>query len=444
MSVLSVGGVVTTTNPLCSADELIRYLSSSDATWVICAPDCVEKIQEAVAHVTRVKGIFVMGNESVGGCTLFTKLIGDDGSAFPSDLKVNPKQDVAALLFSSGTTGPPKGVMLTHYNVIASVHLQSVPGFLKFESGVDIIPAIIPFFHVAGLVGVLSLGLKQGIRLITLPKFEPETFLRTIQEYKATRILTVPPLVFFLANHPLVDRYDLSSVSDIICGGAPTGPAIIKAVRKRLGQSNIPVREVFGMTELSSLTTIVTTDEEFEIGSVGTLLPNTTAKVIDLETGKTLGVGKEGEICFRGPQVMKGYRNNIEETRKMISEDGWLRTGDIGFYNEKGHFYVVDRLKDLIKYKAYQVAPTELENLILSMPGVKEVAVIGLPHDEAGELPKAFVVPKSDNIKPEDVMKFVEGKVIPQKKLRGGVEFVDEIPKSASGKILRRVLKARK
>ncbi|XP_070575435.1 uncharacterized protein [Ptychodera flava] len=440
-SVSSIGGVVVTANPLCTVDELVYFLKSSDASWLITAPGFVEKAVEAVTRVNNIKGIFVIGDETIDGCISFTKLMKDDGSAFPSDVRVNPTDDVAALLYSSGTTGLPKGVMLTHYNFIASLQQLKAPGFLKLNSDEDVLPAVLPFFHIAGLLAPLFLGLKQGVKLITAPKFDPETFLRIVQEYKASRLYLVPPILVFLAKHPLVDHYDISNVSEIGCGAAPAGPATIKAVRKRLGRKNLPVRQVYGLTECC-LVTCLTTHEKFEIGSVGTLTPNTEGKVVDVETGEILGVGQDGELCFRGPQVMKGYLNNIEATQKTITHDGWLHTGDIGHYDEKGHFYVVDRLKELIKYKAFQVAPAELENLILSMQGVRDVAVIGLPDDEAGELPKAFIVPASDNIKPEDVIKFVEGKVAPQKRLRGGVEFIEEIPKSASGKILRRVLKA--
>ncbi|XP_070575432.1 uncharacterized protein [Ptychodera flava] len=440
-SVTSVGGVVVTANPLCTVDELIYYLEQSGVSWLVTAPELVEKVLEATNQVPHIKGIFVIGDKSVSGCISFTKLMKDDGSAFPSDVRVSPTDDVAAFLHSSGTTGLPKGVMLTHYNLIANLQQLTGHGFLKLKSGLDVLAAVLPFFHMGGLLAILFVGLKQGSQIIIFPKFEPDIFLRSVSEHKVNRLFLVPPMVVFLAKHPLVDQYDVSNIDEIVCGAAPTGRDTIKAVRKRLGRSSLPVRQLYGMTECC-IVTCLTTDEKFKTGSVGTLTPNTEGKVVDVETGEILGVGQDGELCFRGPQVMKGYLNNIEATQKTITHDGWLHTGDIGHYDENGHFYVVDRFKELIKYNAFQVPPAELENVILSMPDVKDVAVIGLPDDEAGELPKAFVVPKSDIIKPEDVIKFVEGKVTPEKKLRGGVEFIEEIPKSPSGKILRRVLKA--
>ncbi|XP_077991034.1 uncharacterized protein LOC144445369 [Glandiceps talaboti] len=201
------------------------------------------------------------------------------------------------------------------------------------------------------------------------------------------------------------------------------------------------IQQAYGLTESTSVVTMTSLHNGCPPGACGLLLPNTEAKVVDPDTGEILVAGEDGELCFRGPQIMKGYLKNEKATNETLV-DGWLHTGDIGHYDEKGHFFVVDRLKEVIKYMGVQVAPSQLEAVLLTNPDIQDAAVIGVP-DESGEVPKAFVVPKSDKLTPENVIKFVEERVAPYKKLRGGVEFIDQIPKSASGKILRKLLKAK-
>ncbi|XP_077991036.1 uncharacterized protein LOC144445371, partial [Glandiceps talaboti] len=444
-AVASIGGVVTTVNPSYTVDELAYQLEHADAKWLVTVPDSIDKAKEAAKRIPRMKGIYVVGDESVGGCIPFSTLMKDDGSSFPTDVKINPMEDVVVLPYSSGTTGLPKGVMLTHHNIISNIEQMKLPGLLHMQSGVDVVLAVLPFFHIYGMVVVMSCGIQQGGKVVTLPKFEPELFLTTIQDHKVTSGFLVPPLVVFLAKHPMIDNYDLSSLRDVLSGAAPLGAGTVDTAKKRLSskKGELVVRQGYGLTETSPVLTLCSLHDEFHTASTGLLLPNTEAKVVDLETGDTLGVNEDGELCFRGPQIMKGYLKNEKATSEMVKDDGWLHTGDIGHYDETEHFFVIDRCKELIKYKGYQVAPAELEELLLTNPDIQDVAVIGLPDEEAGELPKAFVVPKSDKLTPEDVIKFVEAKVAPHKKLRGGVEFMELIPKSASGKILRRILRAK-
>ncbi|XP_072050904.1 uncharacterized protein [Amphiura filiformis] len=348
--------------------------------------------------------------------------------------------DVAFLLYSSGTTGLPKGVMLTHRNIVSNTfNTLNTPGAASFTPYVDCGLAVLPFYHVYGCVTISLASLKIGVKLVTLPQFEPEVFLKTIQDHKITIGYLVPPLVVFLTKHPMVDNYDLSSLKDVMCGAAPLGGELAAAFKKRLNLSY--VRQGYGLTETSSPLTVgkrgITSP-----ASAGVLLINTEAKIVDPLSGKSLPPGGQGELWARGPQIMKGYLKNPEATANCIDAEGWFHTGDIGYFAEDGQLFVVDRLKELIKYKGSQVAPAELEELLLTNPAVADAAVIGIPDEEAGELPKAFVVLKgTEQVTEEDIAKFVAGKVAPQKKLRGGVEFLETIPKSASGKILRRQLR---
>ncbi|XP_077994454.1 uncharacterized protein LOC144448174 [Glandiceps talaboti] len=446
-SVASIGGVNTAINPASTVEEFVYRLQNAEAKWIITVPSCVDKAKEAAQRVANIKGIFVVGGENSDGCIPFSKLMEDDGSAFPTGVKINPKEDMVVLPYSSGTTGLPKGVMLTHYNIISNLEQMRISGMLKLDSGLDVIISVVPNFNIAGLVLVLASGLHQGSTLVTLPTFEPEpaVLLKCIEEHKVTSLYAVPPLITFFAKHPMVDNYDLSSMKHIGSGAAPLGARTVESAKDRLSSNirDLVIRQGYGLTESSPLLTMCSLHHEFDPASVGMLLPNTYGKVVDMETGEILGVGQVGELCFQGPQIMKGYLKNENATREMVKDD-WLYTGDIGYYDETGHFFVIDRCKEVIKYRGFQIAPAELEELLLTNQDIQDVAVIGLPDMETGEVPKAFVVPKSDKLTSEDVIKFVEENAAPQKRLRGGVEFINNIPRSGAGKIMRRVLRARK
>jgi len=300
----------------------------------------------------------------------------------------------------------------------------------------DILLCVLPLFHIYGLVVVLNMGLHLGATIVTMPRFDLEQFLGLIAKHRVTLSHIVPPIVLQLARNPVVDEHDLSSLKLIFSGAAPLGPELSRECMQRIGCT---IRQGYGMTETSPVTHSSPADPaKMKLGSVGPPAPNTECKLVDPGTGGELGPNQEGEVWVRGPQIMQGYLNNAEATARTIDADRWLHTGDIGYADEDGHFFIVDRVKELIKYKGFQVAPAELEAILLTHPAIADAAVIPCADDEAGEVPKAFVVKKGETTA-EAIMDFVEERVAPYKKLRF-VEFIDQIPKSASGKILRRVL----
>jgi acyl-CoA synthetase (AMP-forming)/AMP-acid ligase II len=434
-AVASLGGITTPVNPLYTAHEIAHQLKDAGARFLVTVPQCMEKAL-AAADEANIEELFVFDPadgeaQEFDGTTPFSSLI--NGNGLLPEVAIDPREDLVALPYSSGTTGLPKGVMLTHHNLVAN--MCQMEG-LRYFTGGDTLIAILPLFHIYGLVVVLNMGLYTGATIVTMPRFELEPFLQTLQDYKVTLAHLVPPIVLALAKHPAVDNYKLPHLKTIFCGAAPLDENLTRACIERL---DCDIRQGYGMTETSPVTHSSPPEREnVKFGSVGVPAPNTESKVIDLETGTALGPNKEGEVCVRGPQIMKGYLNRPEATAATIDAEGWLHTGDIGYADEDGHFYIVDRAKELIKYKGFQVPPAELEALLLTHPQVADAAVIPCPDDEAGEVPKAYVVLRG-KATPEELMQFVAARVAPHKKVRA-VEFIDKIPKSPAGKILRRLL----
>ncbi|MFN8494679.1 MAG: 4-coumarate--CoA ligase family protein [Caldilineaceae bacterium] len=431
-AVASLGGIVTTVNPLYTARELENQLKDAGATYLLTIPHFIGPALEA-AKTANLREVFVFGEAE--GATPFAALLQNDGQA-PA-VQIDPQKDLVVLPYSSGTTGLSKGVMLTHHNLVANIaQCDGVEyGKIKVVES-DVLLGILPFYHIYGMVVVMNLAFYMGATVVTMPRFDLEQFLQTIQKYGVTVAHLVPPIILALAKHPLVEKYNLASLRVIYSGAAPLGEDVARACSERVG---CIVSQGYGLTETSPVThSTPYTSGMPKLAGVGPCIPNTEAKVIDVATGAELGPNEQGEVCIRGPQVMQGYLNNPKATANTIDSDGWLHTGDIGYADEEGTFYIVDRLKELIKYKGLQVAPAELEALLLAHPAIADAAVIGSPDEEAGEVPKAFVVLKGDTTA-DAIMTYIAERVAPYKKLRR-LEIVNQIPKSASGKILRRVL----
>jgi len=341
--------------------------------------------------------------------------------------------------YSSGTTGLPKGVCLTHANLVANLlQIENAEAMAFAPDHKAVSP--LPFFHIyAFTVSLMYCGWK-GHTLITMSdRFDLEEFCKLVEQHRPQRAHLVPPILLGLAKHPAVDKYDLSSLQTIISAAAPLGKDTQAAVSDRL---QVLVKQVWGMSELSP---VGTWNSDFNAvqGSIGPLMSSTTGKVVD-ENGASLPPHGHGELVLKGPQVMLGYLDDPEETAECLSPNGWLRTGDMAFYDENGYFFITDRLKELIKVRGYPVAPAELEELLLTHPDVRDAAVIGVKEESSGELPRAYVVLKpgqGDNLTEHDIVDWVREQVAHYKRLEGGVVFTDAIPKSASGKILRRILR---
>jgi acyl-CoA synthetase (AMP-forming)/AMP-acid ligase II len=319
--------------------------------------------------------------------------------------------------------------MLSHRNLVANV-LQTAGTIPVSEEDRSI--GCLPFFHIYGMTVIMNLGLHSGATIVTLPRFDLEAFLGLIEDQKITIVYVVPPIALALAKHPAVEGRDLSSLRMIMSGAAPLGDELAKAVAKRV---ETPTIQGYGMTELSPVSHVAPIDSQ-KGGSIGPPLAGTECRIVDPESGEDVD---RGELWVRGPQVMQGYLNNDEATADTIDEDGWLHTGDVAEVDDEGYYYIVDRLKELIKYKGFQVPPAELEAILLEHPSVADCAVIGVPDEEAGEIPKGFVVVTGEEVSDDELMAFVAERVSPQKKLRL-LERIEEVPKSASGKILRREL----
>jgi acyl-CoA synthetase (AMP-forming)/AMP-acid ligase II len=427
LGAMAAGGVVSGANPMCNAADLAHQLHDSDARFVFTVPSSLATVRQAVGAVGCTK-VILLGHAE--GCLNFNSLL---ACADPEPVIESDPDCVAALPYSSGTTGMAKGVMLTHRNIVANIRQT---GETMDHAETRILLAYLPMFHIYGLSIVMLGGLSIGATLVTLPRFEPESFLKALQDHRVALLHTVPPVLQFLATHPLVDAHDLSCLKRIICGAAPLGCGMERRAAERL---KCEVAQGFGMTESSG---VVATSYpgRGRPGASGQLLPGTEARVVDLETGIDAERGSWGEIWFRGPQAFKGYLNRAEETAATITPDGWVRTGDIGLIDVEGYLYITDRLKELIKVKGFQVPPAELEALLLNHPSVADAAVIGRPDERTGETPVAYIRARGE-LDPEELKSWIAARVVEYKRL-GDIVLCEAIPKTASGKILRRTLRA--
>jgi acyl-CoA synthetase (AMP-forming)/AMP-acid ligase II len=421
-----IGAAVTTVNPTNTSHDLARQLMDTGARMLITAPALLGKARDAIKESNL--DIDLLTTDEAAGVTSLASIARDHD---PPQVRIDPGTDIAVLPCSSGTTGLPKAVMLTHRNLVANL-LQCE----AVERGQPrVFLGVLPFFHIYGLIAILNYSLIRGASIVTLPRFELEQFLKTIQDWRVTHIHIVPPIAIALAKHPVVDKYDLSRLQEIFCGAAPLGADVSNAVQERL---QVTIKQGYGMTEASPVTHLTDVHRPIKAGTVGHLVSLTEGRVVSVDSATDVAVGEAGEVWVRGPQVMKGYLNNPEATQRTVDADGWLHTGDIGYVDRDGYLTIVDRLKELIKVKAFQVAPAELEAYLLKHPQIADAAVIPVADDECGEVPKAIIVSRGE-LSAAAVMEFVNSQVAHYKRIRS-VEFVAAIPKSASGKILRRVL----
>jgi acyl-CoA synthetase (AMP-forming)/AMP-acid ligase II len=414
LGAMAAGAAVTGASPMCAERELAGQLMDCEASILVAAPELMD-----VARRAGVRQAVAVGE------------IEGEGAA-PA-VALEPARAVALLPYSSGTTGLPKGVMLTHANVVAGV--GQVRAALKLGPR-DTVVAVAPFAHVMGFVITMASALASGATLVTLAQFAFEPYLELVERHRATVLIGPPPVMVALAGHPAVDARDLSSVELVVAGGAPVAAGIARAVGERL--PGAVVRLGYGLTETAATATAPDRELAVAPGSVGRAMPSTELRVVDPQTGADLGPGEPGELWVRGPQTMAGYLHRPDATAAMIDADGWLRTGDLVVIDEEGQVFVVDRLKELIKVNAFQVAPAELEAVLATHPAVADAAVVGRPDDASGEVPVAAVVAR-DALEAEDLMAWVAARVAPYKRIRA-VRFVDAIPRTPAGKILRRAL----
>ncbi|MCA5893661.1 AMP-binding protein [Isoptericola sp. NEAU-Y5] len=438
---LRAGVTVTTINALATGAEVGKQLKASGARALVTVSPLLDAARAGASAVGFGSDDVVVLDGAEGHPSLRDLLT--SGKPAP-DVTFDPATHLAVLPYSSGTTGLPKGVMLTHRNLVANV-VQGEP-YIPLGPD-DVIPAVLPFFHIYGMTVLMNGAIYQRSTLVTLPRFDLAQYLQVIEDHRATVLFVAPPIALALAKHPAAAGRDLSSVRILMSGAAPFDEQLAAAVGRRLPAAR--VMQGYGMSEMSPVSHVIPAGSTgISAGSVGLLVPNMEARIVDPATGEEIhqpaeGVSAPGELLCKGPNVMVGYLADEQSTADTLTRDGFLHTGDIVTVDADGAFYVVDRLKELIKHKGYQVAPAELEALLLTHPEIADAAVIGVPDTEAGEVPKAFVVraPGSE-LTADGVQSFVAEQVAPYKKVRV-VEFVEAIPKSSAGKILRKELRAR-
>ncbi|XP_011494753.1 PREDICTED: 4-coumarate--CoA ligase 1-like [Ceratosolen solmsi marchali] len=447
---MEAGIIATTVNPIYTADEIAKQLISSETKAVITSQTILTNVRAAVNATNPNLKIIVINDYAksvTDGVIPFENLI-TKGKSLPgvSTGQWSP-DDVAILPYSSGTTGLPKGVMLTHRNLVANVQMlknsisneRCLPADGTFQ---EILPAVLPMYHIYGMSVVLFSKLSIGCKLITLPKFTPETYIRVLEEHKISFLTVVPPMIMFLSNFEMARKKHIENIKFILSGAAPLSHNDVDKFYNKfqLNSDKVQFCQGYGLTESSPLAFCEITFKKFS--SIGKPVSGCDARLVDPLTKKDIvGSGQTGELLIRGPHIMKGYWKNEKATNEIMHGD-WLLTGDIAYYDEDVDFYITDRIKELIKVKGFQVAPAELEALLRTHPNVHEAGVIGIPSERYGEVPKAFVVlKKSGTTKAEELHDFMKAKVSDFKAIRGGIEFIDNLPKNPSGKIMRSKLK---
>ncbi len=442
--VLRAGAVVTAVSPLHREREVEYQLNDSGAETIV-ALDSLYPVVERVREKTSLKNAIVTGLEDFGSqnspapnipnTAPFKLLLQNKPTAAPQ-IQIDPKEDLAVLQYTGGTTGTPKAAMLTHKNLLSNA--LAFAKWIKCAPAKETFLTALPLFHIYGMTTSLTVPVSLAAKMVLAPKFEPPKILQAIQTHKVTVFCGVPTMYSALVANPELGKYDLTSIRVCISGASSLPPQVQRRFMEVTGGF---LAEGYGLTEASPVTHCSPVDRSMtlRVGSIGLPLPDTEAQIVDSETGKPLAVGKSGELAVRGPQVMKGYWQKLEETA-LVLHDGWLLTGDIARMDGDGYFYITDRKKDLIKTKDYSVYPRELEDILYEHPAIKLCAVVGKLDPWAGEVPVAFVVLKDGaTAQAEEMMSFVNGKVASYKAIHV-IEFRRELPLSGAGKVLRRLL----
>ncbi|KAK5643655.1 hypothetical protein RI129_007500 [Pyrocoelia pectoralis] len=444
---LQAGLRVTTVNPFGTTEEVKSQILDTDAKVIFTTCQLGEFIENVVKQLPKRFPIVTIKTEMPDtipqGTVNFQELI--DTVCDINDTDICSTNDIAVIPYSSGTTGKQKGVLHSHNTLIASVCVincdQLYPIKETTENLQETTPAVLPFFHIYGLSVVLLLQLYNLVNIITIPRFTPTIFLDSLLKYKPTTMCVVPPIVLLMANHPSVKKDHFESLEIIYSGAAPLGASDEHKLIQR-SEKDLNIYQGYGLTEAPVVTAFYK-NTVIPHGSVGRAIQNTHLKVVPVENPKAdhLGFNEPGELLVKGSQVMLGYYNRPKETEDAFI-DGWFRTGDLVYVDEENNMFVKDRLKELIKVKAYQVAPAELEELIRTYPNVSDAVVIGIPHEQYGEVPRAYLTIKGDTkVNVKHLEEFIASKVAKYKRIIGGFAIVDSIPKTASGKYLRKDLK---
>lgn len=434
IAIMCTGATLTTINSTYTAYELKYIMNISKPKYIFCSPYIYQVHSKGLNTLKFLDKIIIYGDEASSHILLYKNLISKDIN--PANFVVADVQgqtDIVLILYSSGTTGMPKGVMITHHNAMIACNMTGKDPNLPVST-----LTIAPWFHAMGLMTSLN-AIVGGNKIVYLPRFEEKLYLQTIEKYKINVIITLPPVIVILSKSKLLNSYNLNSVILIYSGAAPLDVETIIEFKKRFPNSKA-LLQGYGMTEC--VLTLTRDDESApKPGSVGRIaVAGCVIKVVDTETRKPLGSYQQGEICVKGPMVMKGYVG--KDKKEDFDEEGFFRTGDIGYYDDDEYFFIVDRIKELIKYKGYQVPPAEIEGVLLQHPGVLDVGVVGVPKKNVGGVPIAFIVKNpNSNVTDEELKQFVADRLSNPKHLRGGVKFVSEIPKNPTGKILRRNLR---
>ncbi|KAL7636811.1 UNVERIFIED_CONTAM: hypothetical protein RMT77_012567 [Armadillidium vulgare] len=440
LGTMAAGGIASPLNPLYTPGETANQLRDSGAELLVVDP-ILEPLADAALKVLGKSLTVVVNGASKSGRPNAQEVL-TDPNAKMLDFKELDPNSVAFLPYSSGTTGNPKGVKLSHNALAFNTCTLSSQKFHRCKPALgdhqEVQIGILPLFHVFGLAVTLMPGFYLGIKTITLPKFDPNLYISTIKKHNITSYQAVPLLFKFMADCDLITKEDLKSTNSFVVGGSPLSTDVSYSLKSKAPHAFI--QEGYGMTE--TLVTHGTSYLNENIGYCGQLLQNAKAKVVNLDTREMLPPNTPGELVLQSPTSMLGYHNNEEATKEIMDEEGWVKTGDIAIYTKDGFFSIIDRVKELIKVKSLQVSPTEIEETLQKHPGVAEAGVVGVPDDQLGEAPLAFIVKSDSDVSEKDIHSFMEKNLAKHKQLAGGIKFVDELPKNATGKLLRRILKS--